>query len=908
MGVTELWSVLSPVQETVSLYSLAGKTLAVDLSLWVCEAQHVQAMMGKVTKPHLRNLFFRASSLLRMGVKLVFVMEGEAPKIKAETMSKRTEMGFRGVKTKGAPKHAVLKSTSRGRFKAVLRECAEMLDCLGVPWVQAAGEAEALCAFLDSQGFVDGCITNDGDAFLYGAQTVYRNFNMNTKDPQIDCYRMSRVTEELQLERETLVGVALLLGCDYLPKGVAGVGKEQTLKLIKNLQGQTLLQKFNEWKRSTSETLQLPGKKVSHCLVCHHPGSAKSHERNGCVFCDSKRFCQPQDYDSQCPCDWHRSEHARQASAVEANIKKKTLACDKFPFTEDKPIYSFRRRKPNLLLMQNFALDKLEWPKHYTSKKVLELLTYVELVNRRHGTEMPTQIEPLRIYKRRIRNGLSCFEVIWRKPDHYVFPEDCPPDDPDVVRTVEEENLFSVSYPHLVQLFHKEISEAKDSRSKQKKVTVEKVKSTESPDGFSDLFARMSLQTSSGLHLPASLETNQNILTALRTVAPTIPPHDAPKSLKRSSEGSETQAAADAPPTPQDCQRGLPSSPCPTGTAPQAQSSPSVSTVINQLHLSSIDWEALSFTASPCSQPQCSKADLGSVNNVDKGARTSDCSSSTAVKSDCGELTVLQAEGLSECPLRERVLKRNMGKSEDLLNSGEHLTRIILHTSQSEDTDSGRSLKPKSCQPVTKRHILPLQQHRQSGPSRPGARVLKDTTATTNTQKPKECSLDRVPPKSRFVKLKHSLPSSVLPQRSYSDPGHDRRFSDMEHTNQQRTCKKTVCTSQGSSSEDSDVENHNRTDHRKNTFKSKARSKLQHAGKTALPHLTQNRSSVVFMKLNPVRTKQRSDTTKSSSQPLGVVFSGTPPQIQTSSRRSEGSDCSVDSPRPLVERLKLKPK
>lgn len=56
-----------------------------------------------------------------------------------------------------------------------------MLDCLGVPWVTAAGEAEAMCAFLDAQGLVDGCITNDGDTFLYGARTVYRNFNMNTK-------------------------------------------------------------------------------------------------------------------------------------------------------------------------------------------------------------------------------------------------------------------------------------------------------------------------------------------------------------------------------------------------------------------------------------------------------------------------------------------------------------------------------------------------------------------------------------------------------------------------------------------------------------------------------------------------------------------------------------------------------
>lgn len=28
---------------------------------------------------------------------------------------------------------------------------------------------------------VNGCITNDGDAFLYGATTVYRNFTINSK-------------------------------------------------------------------------------------------------------------------------------------------------------------------------------------------------------------------------------------------------------------------------------------------------------------------------------------------------------------------------------------------------------------------------------------------------------------------------------------------------------------------------------------------------------------------------------------------------------------------------------------------------------------------------------------------------------------------------------------------------------
>lgn len=48
--------------------------------------------------------------------------------------------------------------------------------------------------------------------------------------------------------------------------------------------------------------------------------------------------------------------------------------------------------------------------------------------------------------------------------DHYIFPEESPEE--DVVRTVEEENLFTVAFPDIVQLFHKETTEAKDNKLK----------------------------------------------------------------------------------------------------------------------------------------------------------------------------------------------------------------------------------------------------------------------------------------------------------------------------------------------------------------------------------------------------------------------------------------------------------
>ncbi|KFV42528.1 Flap endonuclease GEN 1, partial [Gavia stellata] len=292
-----------------------------------------------------------------MGINLVFVMEGEAPKLKADTMSKRNEMRYGPSKKVGATR------TGRSLFKAILKECLQLLECLGVPWVQAAGEAEAMCAYLNEKGHVDGCITNDGDVFLYGAQTVYRNFAVNAKDPHLDCYTMSSVKEKLGCDRESLIGLAVLLGCDYLPKGVPGVGKEQALKLIETLRGQNLLQRFEQWKEQFQYDNNPPlvVKRVIHCSECHHPGSYKEHEHSGCKLCESTRYCKPNDSKYCCPCEWHRLERAKQASAVEDNIRKKANSCVGFPFSEviqeflvnkNKLIKIKECQRPNLLSFQ----------------------------------------------------------------------------------------------------------------------------------------------------------------------------------------------------------------------------------------------------------------------------------------------------------------------------------------------------------------------------------------------------------------------------------------------------------------------------------------------------------------------------------------------------------------------------
>ncbi|PVD33660.1 hypothetical protein C0Q70_04918 [Pomacea canaliculata] len=178
MGVTGLWSVLEPVKHRISLKDLQGQTLAVDLSIWVCENQSVRQMQHKVKKPHLRNLFFRVWSLLKLGVRLVFIIEGEAPLLKQQEMKKRLQ-NRNPASQKASSSH----KCSRSSFQILLKECCQLLNALGVPYIQSQGEAERLCAALSAAGIVDGCISDDSDCFLYGARKVYKDLSTDARPP-----------------------------------------------------------------------------------------------------------------------------------------------------------------------------------------------------------------------------------------------------------------------------------------------------------------------------------------------------------------------------------------------------------------------------------------------------------------------------------------------------------------------------------------------------------------------------------------------------------------------------------------------------------------------------------------------------------------------------------------------------
>lgn len=131
-------------------------------------------------------------------------------------------------------------------------ECQELLQICGIPYIIAPTEAEAQCAWLDANNLVDGVVTDDNDAFLFGARRVYRHIFEESK--YVEEYRSEDIVKELGLSRDSLILMALLLGSDYTP-GIAGVGIVNAVEIISSFGDIEGLENFKEWVNSVDDDI-----------------------------------------------------------------------------------------------------------------------------------------------------------------------------------------------------------------------------------------------------------------------------------------------------------------------------------------------------------------------------------------------------------------------------------------------------------------------------------------------------------------------------------------------------------------------------------------------------------------------------------------------------------------------------
>lgn len=242
----------------VDLKSLSGKSLAIDaynaLYQFLAiirqpDGTPLKDNTGRITS-HLSGLFYRTANLVEMEIKVVYVFDGVPPALKEVEIKRRARVKkealikYERALQEGRIEEARTYAQMTSRLKDYMAEDSKrLLTQMGVPWVQAPSEGEAQAAHLAKKGDTNYCASQDYDSILFGAPTLMRNVTISgrRKLPRKPVYvevvpeiiELDQVLKELNITREQLIDVGILVGTDFNPEGVKGIGPKTALKLIK---------------------------------------------------------------------------------------------------------------------------------------------------------------------------------------------------------------------------------------------------------------------------------------------------------------------------------------------------------------------------------------------------------------------------------------------------------------------------------------------------------------------------------------------------------------------------------------------------------------------------------------------------------------------------------------------------
>ena len=242
----------------VKLEDLGGKIIAIDaynaLYQFLAiirqpDGTPLKDSSGRVTS-HLSGLLYRTSNLVEMGIKPIYVFDGTPPALKETEIQRRAavkqeaQVRYERAISEGRIKEARVYAQATSRLKDYMADDSKtLLKLMGIPWVQAPSEGEAQAAHITKRGDADYCASQDYDSLLFGAPKLMRNVTVSgrRKLPSKNIYvevipeivDLQQALAECGITHEQLVDVGILIGTDFNPDGIKGLGPKTALKLIK---------------------------------------------------------------------------------------------------------------------------------------------------------------------------------------------------------------------------------------------------------------------------------------------------------------------------------------------------------------------------------------------------------------------------------------------------------------------------------------------------------------------------------------------------------------------------------------------------------------------------------------------------------------------------------------------------
>jgi len=287
----------------IEISDLKGKTICVDafntLYQFLSSIRQVDGtpLMDKKKRvtSHLSGIFYRNIALLEDGIKLIYVFDGIPPGNKFKTFKKR-ETGRDIAKSRYEAAKAEEDLEAMKRYSSqlirlneeMIRESKELLDAMGIAVIQAPGEGEAQAAHLAKRGGIFAAASQDYDSLLFGAPRLIRNLTLAKKRKTVsgwievkpEIIELETVLNSLEINLDQLICLGILVGTDYNPKGIPGIGQKKALQIVKRYKQPILIFKsLEEQIMSLSEEDRFDWKEIFELF--HKPNVSNSFFKFG---------------------------------------------------------------------------------------------------------------------------------------------------------------------------------------------------------------------------------------------------------------------------------------------------------------------------------------------------------------------------------------------------------------------------------------------------------------------------------------------------------------------------------------------------------------------------------------------------------------------------------------------------
>lgn len=246
-------------KKEIEISDLKGKTICVDAFNSLCQflstirqADGTPLMdNNKNITSHLSGILYRNVALLEAGIKLIYIFDGKPPELKNKTHEKRNE-----VKEKAAEKYEEAKQEENldmmKRYSSMLvriddemiKESKELLEAMGICVLNAPSEGEAQASFLcQTNEDIYAVASQDYDSLLFKAKRLIQNLTLSRRRKTISGYvevkplliELEKNLKELEINQEQLICLGIMVGTDYNPRGIPGIGQKKALQIVKEL-------------------------------------------------------------------------------------------------------------------------------------------------------------------------------------------------------------------------------------------------------------------------------------------------------------------------------------------------------------------------------------------------------------------------------------------------------------------------------------------------------------------------------------------------------------------------------------------------------------------------------------------------------------------------------------------------